>query len=126
MTRYSYNQQANPPAPFVHVTLGTPGGAAQLADLPAQIDTGAYKTVIPAAAADQLGLTQYSVETATGLEGRLIEFPTFLIEVTVRQQKPITVEVLASRQEPFVLLGRDVLNHFRLILDGPNLALEIG
>ena len=27
---------------------------------------------------------------------------------------------------PFVLLGRDVLNHFRVLLDGPNLVLEMG
>jgi hypothetical protein len=38
---------------------------------------------------------------------------------------PITVEAFASREEPHVLLGRDVLNHFRVLLDGPNLVLEM-
>jgi hypothetical protein len=27
--------------------------------------------------------------------------------------------------EPLVLLGRDVLNYFKLVLDGPRLVLEI-
>ena len=30
---------------------------------------------------------------------------------------------VASPLEPYVLLGRDVLNHFRITLDGPNLVL---
>jgi hypothetical protein len=36
---------------------------------------------------------------------------------------PVMVEAIAHAEEPFVLLGRDVLN---LVLDGPQLALEIG
>jgi hypothetical protein len=38
---------------------------------------------------------------------------------------PRLVKVLASLEEPYVLLGRDVLNHFRITLDGPNLVLDI-
>jgi hypothetical protein len=34
--------------------------------------------------------------------------------------------VVASSGEPWVLLGRDVLNAHRLLLDGPHLTLEIG
>ncbi len=38
----------------------------------------------------------------------------------------MTLRVIADRDEPYVLLGRDVLNHFRVELDGPNLIVEIG
>jgi hypothetical protein len=34
--------------------------------------------------------------------------------------------VFALEGEPFILLGRDVLNQHRVLLDGPGLALEIG
>jgi hypothetical protein len=43
----------------------------------------------------------------------------------IRSFPPMTVEVLAHPAEPFILLGRDVLNHYRILLDGPKLALEI-
>jgi hypothetical protein len=33
--------------------------------------------------------------------------------------------VLASHDEPYALLGRDVLNRFTILLDGPNLVLEV-
>jgi hypothetical protein len=38
--------------------------------------------------------------------------------------KPQPREVLAA-DEPWVLLGRDVLNSHRLVLDGPQLILEL-
>ena len=34
-------------------------------------------------------------------------------------------EALANRDEPYILLGRDVLNSHRIVLDGPQLVLEI-
>jgi hypothetical protein len=37
----------------------------------------------------------------------------------------VKASVLAIANEPFVLLGRDVLNHFRMTLDGPNSLLDI-
>jgi len=43
----------------------------------------------------------------------------------VRDLEPVTVKVLASDEEPYALLGRDVLNRFTILLDGPNLALEL-
>jgi hypothetical protein len=35
------------------------------------------------------------------------------------------LEVAASDGEIYALLGRDLLNHYRVVLDGPNLILEI-
>jgi hypothetical protein len=39
---------------------------------------------------------------------------------------PQKVVLIAHAEEPFILLGRDVLNQHRLLLDGPGLAFEIG
>jgi hypothetical protein len=38
---------------------------------------------------------------------------------------PQKVALIAHDEEPFILLGRDILNRHRLLLDGPGLALEI-
>jgi hypothetical protein len=45
--------------------------------------------------------------------------------LALRQSTPKIVRVVASRDEPYVLLGRDVLNDYRAILDGPLLRSEI-
>ena len=51
--------------------------------------------------------------------------PTYLVELRVRELDPVTVKALASPDEPHALLVRDVLNRFTILLDGPNLVLEL-
>ena len=125
MIRYTYNQQVAPPAPFVHVNLTSPLGDKSLLDVPAQLDTAADKTVFPGKLVDELGLDQTHLTKVMGFDGVISDAPLFLVQIAIRGQKPQTVEALSSYGEPFILLGRDVLNTFRIVLDGPNQALEI-
>jgi hypothetical protein len=105
--RYNYNRQLTPPAPA------------------AQLDTAADRSVVPWSIVEALRLPQLDELPALGFGGHLASVPTFLVELTVRSLMPVIVEAFASREEPYVLLGRDVLNHFRVVLDGPNLVLEM-
>jgi len=52
--------------------------------------------------------------------------PTYPLRLAIHDLSYITIEVVASSGESWVLLGRDVLNTYRLVLDGPRLGLEIG
>jgi hypothetical protein len=56
VTRYQYNQQIIPPAPFVHVTLARPDGSVTLSDIPAQLDTAADFTVFARPAGGAIGI----------------------------------------------------------------------
>ena len=114
-----------PPAPFVLVILSRPDGATTTTDLPAKVDTGADRTVIPADLASQLALEEVERLTFVGLADEQIELPIYAVRLVVRDLAPIVLEVAASAGEPHVLLGRDVLNRYRLVLDGPNGKLEI-
>lgn len=124
--RYSYNRQVTPPAPFVHVTVSRPNDAnIALTDLPAQIDTGADFTVVPVSVAEQLNLVQLDQTPILGFGGHVMLVPTYLVGLAVRPFDAIILPVIAQRDEPFVLLGRDILNRYHLELDGPNLAIEL-
>jgi predicted aspartyl protease len=125
MIRYSYNQQVTPPAPFVHVTLQPPESTAAVSDLPALLDTAADITVIPAHVAEDLHLIPLDDMPIGGFDGRVTWVSTFLVQLGIRQFPPRVIRVVASRDEPYVLLGRDVVNGYRLLLDGPQLRLEI-
>jgi len=61
-----------------------------------------------------------------GFGGQAIPLPTVLVEITIRQQQPVPMEALLSPDEPYLILGRDLLNRYRILLDGPQLALEMG
>jgi predicted aspartyl protease len=123
---YRYNQQTAPPAPFVYATFQNPADSTELRDVPAQIDTAADRTVLPDHVVAALGLAQIGRIAVGGLGGVIQYLPTYAVRVAIHQFPSQTVKVVASSGEPWVLLGRDVLNAHRLFLDGPQLTLEIG
>lgn len=124
VTRYNYNQQVSPPAPFVHVTVRHPQADTSIVDLPAQIDTAADLTALPAEVVMRLQLVPLDQLAIQGFGGQVSLVPTYVIEIAIRGLRPLLVKALGGT-EPFVLLGRDVLNEFRLELNGPQLVLDI-
>lgn len=125
MVRYVYNQQVTPPAPFVHISVRAPHEASAAVVVPAQIDTAADLSVIPGRLVEELQLLPLDSVPTLGFGGHLVTLPTYLVTLQVREMEPVTVKVLASHDEPYGLLGRDVLNRFTILLDGPNLVLEL-
>ena len=81
--------------------------------------------MIPQRLVDQLGLVLLDEVTVSGFGGQVFFLPTYGLEVSIRGCRSELIEVLAHEDEPLVLLGRDVLNSHRIILDGPQLALVI-
>jgi predicted aspartyl protease len=125
VVRYLYNRQVTPPALFIHATCRCPKTANELSDFPAQLDTGSDRTVIPARIAEELNLVPVQELLVAGLGGEPQALPSYLLDIEIRGFQSLRIEVVAHQEEPYVLLGRDVLNHFRILLDGPNLAFEI-
>jgi hypothetical protein len=125
MIRYRYAQHLNPPAPFVNVSLRCPFTDSRVANLPAQVDSAADRTILPTGVVQSLALVEDGRAFFQGFAGELVELPIFLVEVQVHDLPPLLIRAALGEHEPHILLGRDALNHFRLVLDGPQLALEI-
>jgi hypothetical protein len=73
--RYAYNRQVEPPAPFIHVALKCLETGKSVDNLPALIDTGADRTVIPASLVDLLGLIPSRNSESLGSGARSFQFP---------------------------------------------------
>jgi hypothetical protein len=127
MTRYRYNRQIDPPAPFVHVAIRRPvePSGATVENVPAQLDTAADFTTIPTAIVDELQLVPLDEMLVAGFGGHLTTLPTYLVLIGIRELDAVPIKVLASKDEPYVLVGRDILNRHRVLLDGPQLVFEI-
>ena len=126
MIRYQYVKTLNPPAPFVNVALRCPATSVQLANLPAQLDSAADRTVLPGRIVRALGLVEDGRMLFEGFAGEVVELPVFLVEVQVHDLAASLHRAVLGEHEPHILLGRDVLNSHRLLLDGPQTTLEIG
>jgi hypothetical protein len=124
LSRYNYNQQVSP-APFVFVAVARDDDGAAPHEHPAQIDTAADRTILPWPLIDELKLVPFREFEAMGLGGVILRLPSFLLRLAIRGNAPTLVEALASPEEPYILLGRDVLNGHRVILDGPRLLCDV-
>ncbi len=126
MIRYKYLTQLNPPAPFVYLTLRNPISGAEQRDVPAQVDSAADRTLLPDGVVQALALPQIGTIPIGGVGGVIQTMPSYPVEVAISNLPVVTVEVVASAGEAWILLGRDVLNAHRVLLDGPQQFLEIG
>ena len=112
-----------PPAPIARVIVRVPDREQRIGDVPMLIDTGADAALLPRSAAASLGLE------GTGERYKLVGF-----DGTVSESEAVlaTVNILRwSFRGRYLLtdsdvgvIGRDILNHLRLILDGPALHWE--
>lgn len=125
MIRYRYTNQLNPPAPFVNVSVICPTTGSRVANMPAQVDSAADRTVLPGQVVESLALVEDGRAFFQGFAGELVELPIFLVEMQLHDFPPLVLRAALGEREPHILLGRDFLNRFRLVLDGPELALEI-
>jgi len=105
--RYGYNRQVTPPAPYVHATVHHPTDDLGLSDLPALLDSGADISVIPWTVVQRLELTRFGEATVEGFDGRQSSVPTFLVRLGIRLCPLVTAKVAASRDEEYILLGRE-------------------
>lgn len=114
-------QQFNPPAPLAAVTLRTEDRQKSLSDVAMLIDSGADVSLIPESAVGRLGLEPD--------EKHRYELMAFDGSKSVAGAVQCEVVFLGRAYRGAYLvvesecgiLGRDVLNHMSLVLDGPRL-----
>lgn len=125
MISFRYARQLNPPAAFVHLLVRCPATRSEVAGLPAQLDTAADRTVLPGSVVEELGLVEDGRAQFQGFAGEVIELPLFLVELQLHDFPLLSIRAVLGEHEPYILLGRDVLNTYRILLDGPQLMVEI-
>ena len=125
MISYAYNTQRYPPAPFVLLTLRHPVTGDVLSGVPAQIDSAADRTVLPLSIAEAMNLHRVGNMLIGGVGGTVAAMPTYAVLLSVHTLPERLIEVIAHAEESWMLLGRDVLNDLRIVLDGPRMVLEI-
>jgi predicted aspartyl protease len=125
MIYYAYNKQFNPPAPFVYVRLRCPQTGAEVTDIPALLDTAADRTTIPGTIVTDFGLVPIDEASVSVYGGAVSTLLLFDVQIAVRELELLDLKVFGNDHEPYVILGRDILNKLHIVLKGPQLALEI-
>ncbi|MBI3948367.1 MAG: hypothetical protein HY321_20800 [Armatimonadetes bacterium] len=108
-----------PPAPAARVVLRNPDTGASCTDVLMLLDTGADVSLVPRTALDSLGITPTSQRfyEPVGFTGDPTLSPVVLLEMRFCE-KTFRGQFLPVDQ-PWGILGRNVLNAVSLLLDGP-------
>jgi hypothetical protein len=120
---YRYNISADPPAAYLPIMITNPDTGASVR-LPAKLDSGAAMSVLPQTAVVDLALEPTGDILASGYDHRVAVLPTYSITFEVENYTLQDVEITVSPRKD-VLLGRDVLNHFILTLNGKDLIFDL-
>ncbi len=111
--------QHEPPAPVASVTLRNPENAVSVGEQWLLIDTGADLTLLPRSAVEQVGVAisaddRYQVAAFDGTKSFMpVAVVDMILLNRVYRGKYLLIDA------PIGVLGRDVLNHMRLLFDGP-------
>ena len=109
----------NPPAPVAYVTLRNPATGAVLSNVPMLIDTGSDTTLLPSDVVEKLGV---KAEEDTGFEVQVFDGDTKFLRIVKLDllvlDKTFRGDYLLI-DRPIGILGRNILNNVRILLDGP-------
>jgi len=111
-----------PPAPLARVILRNSANGATLPDVPMLLDSGADVTLVPQGSVGSLGV---SIDPNEGYElmgfdgSRSVAHAVYLDLVFLK--RTFRGRFLLIDQASGIL-GRDILNHISLLLDGPRLS----
>ena len=113
-----------PPAPVAQVTLRKFDGSAQVADVPMLLDTGADVSLVPRVAVERLGPVEAVARgfKLLGFDGTPSAASAVELEL-ILAERSFRGRFLLVDQE-WGILGRNVLNHLRVLYDGPLLSWE--
>ncbi len=113
-----------PPAPAVRAALRSPESGAVLRGVELLLDSGADITLLPRTAVAQLGITADSSKRyeLMGFNGNRSFASGVIVDVLVLGKAFRGLYLLTEDARGVV--GRDVLNHLAIILDGPALCWD--
>ena len=117
------NNNYNPPAPVLPITIRVPDDSINQVTTDALVDTGADITCLPRALIKALRAECASTYDVLGINGVPIgPADSYFLEFEIASTKLMS-EVIAVGDEP--ILGRNLINEFTLNLQGPSQKLVI-
>ncbi len=121
---WSYDHTVEPPTPFLDVLVHPPERAIVAQSIRAKLDTGADVSAIPDSLVEALDLRPEGQILIEGYDLRLLTLRTYYVALVMARVRFQRLEVITFPEE-YVLIGRDVLNHFYARLNGPELTFEL-
>ncbi len=120
----AYDTSTQPPALFIKFDVVSPQDSTQRRSTQGLLDTGAEVSVLPVEILTALQIPKASSMSVESWDGSPTPVTTYIVTLGIADAHLDSIEVVAA-QMPYAILGRDVLNHFILTLNGKDLTFEL-
>lgn len=120
---HDYDFTYNPSAPVVELGIGLKRGETLLS-IVALVDSGADATLIPATYLRQIGAIPSDEKWLQSVVGERQIVELYPVALQIGNFAMYT-SVVGDEYGSEAMIGRNVLNHYRVILDGPATVVEI-
>lgn len=115
-----YDRADPRPFPFVNLAVSRPERDNYEPWL-GKIDTGASITAVPKNLVDALDLWRVGDMPVKSFDGSVRRYGRYMVDIKIGDILRKDTIVIATRRDN-VLVGRDLINSWRMILDGPSLT----
>jgi predicted aspartyl protease len=122
---YRYSRNYYPPAPIVDVAFINVTENLKTESLPAFIDTGADGTIVPIEFLLQIEAPDTEKTVIRSPWGEEHEVSLFLVNMQLADLTIQEIEVVGDEISNEIILGRDVLNRLRVLLNGPEESITV-
>ena len=113
----------SPAAPIINTLVTHPTRKSKKIRMEMQLDSGADMTCIPSSINAYIPNLRYGSVKAEGYDGNVSTRKTRFILICINRQEFLTEAVEVEGE--IGLLGRDLLNKYRTVLDGPKLEFDL-
>jgi predicted aspartyl protease len=124
MITFPYDETYDPAAPVCQINLSVAATGSSV-NVPAIIDTGADATIVPLEYLRQIGAKRVFEAGLRSQWGERRRVYLHLVDLHLESLTLPGLYVVGDDQGDEVVLGRDVLNRLRLLLDGPKRVSQV-
>ncbi len=122
---YRYSRNYFPPAPTMDVSFITAAESLRVGPLPALVDSGADGTIVPISYLDEIHAPPTVEMVIRSQWGERHNVMLYLVDVQIGDLTLPGIEVVGDESSQEIILGRDVINRLRVMLNGPEETVEV-
>jgi len=125
MTSHTYSHDYFPAMPTLGIYLSLPSESPLVGPLTAVVDTGADGTLVPARILARFRTAETDQAWIVSQWGEYRLAKAYMLDIHLGVLRLPAHRVVSDDRGKEIILGRDVLNKLRLLLDGPGQTTEI-
>jgi hypothetical protein len=122
---FRYSRNYFPPVPTVDITFITAAEFSRIGPLQAIVDSGADGTIVPINYLEEIQAPPTVEMVIRSQWGERRNILLYLVDVQIGDLTLPGVEVVGDELSDEIVLGRNILNLLRVLLDGPREVVEV-